>query len=250
MLTGTAARRRGGRPGHPAGRDGREAGEAHVRFNSAAQAFASRIVRQGHKQLTLLGVVHTHPGSLRHPSRATSAATCAGSRTCAAAKASSASAPPTPNRTGGRHQLAAGTERAVPGRTVSVLVCAGDADRNYRPLPVELTIGPGPGGAAAAGVGRVGGPRRAAGPAGPAAEPGEVRGDGRAPEAGLDSDGAACRTTAGRSGWCWKERVRYRLLTPDGATGGRLARGPGRRRGVSAAGRVGCALIRERPIRP
>ena len=51
----------------PAGAD-REAGEAHVRFNSSAQTVASRIVRQADKRLTLLGVVHTHPGSLRHPS--------------------------------------------------------------------------------------------------------------------------------------------------------------------------------------
>ena len=51
----------------PAGAN-REAGVAHVRFNSGAQALASRIVRQWDKRLTLVGVVHTHPGSLRHPS--------------------------------------------------------------------------------------------------------------------------------------------------------------------------------------
>src|SRR4051812_22012095 len=51
----------------PAGAD-REAGQAHVRFNSGAQALGSRIVRQADRRLTLLGVVHTHPGSLRHPS--------------------------------------------------------------------------------------------------------------------------------------------------------------------------------------
>jgi proteasome lid subunit RPN8/RPN11 len=51
----------------PAGAD-RDAGEAHVRFNSDAQALASRIVRQQDRRLTLLGVVHTHPGRLRHPS--------------------------------------------------------------------------------------------------------------------------------------------------------------------------------------
>ncbi len=45
-----------------------DAGVAHVRFNSEAQALASRIVRQADKRLTILGVVHTHPGSLRHPS--------------------------------------------------------------------------------------------------------------------------------------------------------------------------------------
>jgi len=51
----------------PAGAD-RQAGVAHVRFNSNAQALASRIVRQEDKRLRMIGVVHTHPGSLRHPS--------------------------------------------------------------------------------------------------------------------------------------------------------------------------------------
>jgi hypothetical protein len=46
----------------------REASVSHVRFNSTAQALASRIVRQVDRRLTILGVVHTHPGSLRHPS--------------------------------------------------------------------------------------------------------------------------------------------------------------------------------------
>src|SRR5579885_2967474 len=46
----------------------RDASVAHVRFNSSAQVVASRIVRQTDRRLTILGVVHTHPGSLRHPS--------------------------------------------------------------------------------------------------------------------------------------------------------------------------------------
>lgn len=46
----------------------RNAGAAHVQFNSAAQALASRIVRQHDRKVVMLGVVHTHPGSLRHPS--------------------------------------------------------------------------------------------------------------------------------------------------------------------------------------
>jgi len=40
----------------------------HVVFNSLAQAVGSRIVRQSDRRLTILGVVHTHPGTLRHPS--------------------------------------------------------------------------------------------------------------------------------------------------------------------------------------
>lgn len=43
-------------------------GVAHVQFNASAQALGSRILRQGDRRLTMLGVVHTHPGSLRHPS--------------------------------------------------------------------------------------------------------------------------------------------------------------------------------------
>ncbi len=51
----------------PAGAS-RDAGVAHVRFNSAAQMVATRMLRQDEKRLTILGVVHTHPGTLRHPS--------------------------------------------------------------------------------------------------------------------------------------------------------------------------------------
>jgi proteasome lid subunit RPN8/RPN11 len=46
----------------------RNAGVAHVRFNSSGQVVGSRIVRQADRRLSMLGVVHTHPGSLRHPS--------------------------------------------------------------------------------------------------------------------------------------------------------------------------------------
>jgi proteasome lid subunit RPN8/RPN11 len=51
----------------PAGTQ-REAGVAHVRFSAAGQEVGSRIVRQRDRSLTALGVVHTHPGTLRHPS--------------------------------------------------------------------------------------------------------------------------------------------------------------------------------------
>ena len=40
----------------------------HIGFNGAGQVLGSRIVRQTDKRLRILGVVHTHPGSLRHPS--------------------------------------------------------------------------------------------------------------------------------------------------------------------------------------
>jgi hypothetical protein len=51
----------------PAG-TARSASAVHVRFDSDAQGLASRVLRQGDKRLTMVGVVHTHPGSLRHPS--------------------------------------------------------------------------------------------------------------------------------------------------------------------------------------
>ena len=45
-----------------------DASVGHIRFNSVAQAVGSRIVRQIDRRLTMLGVAHAHPGSLRHPS--------------------------------------------------------------------------------------------------------------------------------------------------------------------------------------
>jgi proteasome lid subunit RPN8/RPN11 len=53
----------------PAGTE-RDASVTHVRFNSAGQVIGSLIVRQQDRRLAPLGVVHTHPGSLRHPSDA------------------------------------------------------------------------------------------------------------------------------------------------------------------------------------
>jgi hypothetical protein len=52
----------------PAAAD-RDAGEAHVWITGPAHVLASRIVRQEDRRLAMLGVVHTHPGSLRHPSK-------------------------------------------------------------------------------------------------------------------------------------------------------------------------------------
>jgi hypothetical protein len=51
----------------PAGAQ-REAGVAHIQFNTLGQAVGGRILRQADRRLTMLGVVHTHPGTLRHPS--------------------------------------------------------------------------------------------------------------------------------------------------------------------------------------
>jgi hypothetical protein len=126
----------------PAGAE-REAGQAHVRFNSAAQVLASRVVRQLDRRLSLLGVVHTHPGSLRHPSDGDYRGD---SQWVGQLR-------------GGEGVFGIGTADAKPGPAGGVAwqpkphrQCLGklclswyalaEGDRNYRPLPVEITLGP------------------------------------------------------------------------------------------------------------
>jgi len=46
----------------------REASSTHVKFNSQAQVVAGRLLCQLHEKLEVLGLFHTHPGRLRHPS--------------------------------------------------------------------------------------------------------------------------------------------------------------------------------------
>jgi proteasome lid subunit RPN8/RPN11 len=126
----------------PAGTE-RQAGQGHVHFNRTAQALASRIVRQEDKRLTLLGIVHTHPGSLRHPSDGD----YRGDVRWVA------------NLRGGEGVFGIGTDDGPEDPTPGVAwspqphrqcqdglswcwYALGANDRNYRPLPVELTIGP------------------------------------------------------------------------------------------------------------
>jgi proteasome lid subunit RPN8/RPN11 len=126
----------------PAGAE-RDAGVAHVRFNSNAQALASRVVRQNDKRLTIVGVVHTHPGSLRHPSDGD----YRGDSDWVA------------NLRGGEGVFGIGTADGPDGagplfaqQPKPNLQCLGELrfswyalgrdDADYRPLPVELTIGP------------------------------------------------------------------------------------------------------------
>jgi proteasome lid subunit RPN8/RPN11 len=128
----------------PAGAE-REAGIAHVRFNSEAQALASRILRQEDKQLGILGVVHTHPGSLRHPSNGD----FQGDREWVK------------YLRGKEGVFGIGTADGEGGDDESSLVAfqprehsqcylglrftwyaLADGDRSYRPLPVHLTMGP------------------------------------------------------------------------------------------------------------
>lgn len=126
----------------PAGTQ-RSAGVAHVRFNSQAQALASRIVRQADKRLVILGVVHTHPGSLRHPSegdyhgdsqwvgRLRGGEGIFGIGTADVDVA---------ERHGWLDQPA--PHRQVLGNLLFSWYALAEGDRRYRPLPVQVTLGP------------------------------------------------------------------------------------------------------------
>jgi proteasome lid subunit RPN8/RPN11 len=126
----------------PAGA-GREADEAHVQFNAAGQALASRVVRQGYRQLSLLGVVHTHPGSLRHPSSGDYrgdvrwVANLRGREGVFAIGTADAESPPD----AGISWQPAPNVQCLGELCLSWYTLA-EGDKNYRPLPVELTIGP------------------------------------------------------------------------------------------------------------
>lgn len=125
----------------PAGAE-RDAGEAHVRFNADAQALASRIVRQADRRLTLLGVVHTHPGRLRHPSHGDYDGDRVWVRNLRGeegvfgigtvhreSKTGAVAGHPQPHA------------QVLEGLRFDWYTLAPD-DRKYRPVPVELTIGP------------------------------------------------------------------------------------------------------------
>jgi hypothetical protein len=126
----------------PAGAEA-DASFAHVRFNSNAQALAYRIVRQKERLLTIVGVVHTHPGSLRHP---TDGDFQGDSEWVASLR-------------GGEGVFGIGTADGADSAPVLFahqprpnVQCLGElrfswyalgrVDADYRPIPLELTIGP------------------------------------------------------------------------------------------------------------
>jgi hypothetical protein len=126
----------------PAGAE-RDAGVAHVQFNSGGQELGARIVRQADRRLTMLGVAHTHPGSLRHPSDADYRGDSEWVQ----------------NLRGREGIFAIGTADGPrpPGTLIAEqprphVQCLGElclswyslrhGEPNYRPLPVELTLGP------------------------------------------------------------------------------------------------------------
>jgi proteasome lid subunit RPN8/RPN11 len=120
-----------------------DSGATHVRFNSEAQALASRVVRQADRRLSIVGVVHTHPGSLRHPSDGD----FRGDREWVANLRGregvfgigTADGPGTPGAMFA-HQLRPNVQCWGDLRFSWYALAAGDAD--YRPVPVEVTYGP------------------------------------------------------------------------------------------------------------
>lgn len=125
----------------PAG-ENRDASSGHVLFNRAAQEVAYRILQPGARKLKMLGVAHTHPGTLRHP---TSEDYRGDLQWLANLRSPEA-------------VFGIGTADAEPGHEAGIswqpapnVHCLGDirlswyvlgkGDRNYRPIPVELTIG-------------------------------------------------------------------------------------------------------------
>jgi proteasome lid subunit RPN8/RPN11 len=120
-----------------------KASSTHIWFNSTGQALASRIVRQNDKRLRILGIVHTHPGSLRHPSdgdfqgdsqwvrqlRGSEGVFGIGTADVAANNGAVFASHPRP------HVQCLGELRFS-------WYSLGHGDAAYRPLPVELTIGP------------------------------------------------------------------------------------------------------------
>jgi proteasome lid subunit RPN8/RPN11 len=126
----------------PAGTE-RSAGVGHVQFDSRGQVLASRIVRQKDRRLSMLGVVHTHPGSLRHPSdgdyrgdsqwvgqlRGGEGVFGIGTADGTAVNGALVARQPRPNL-------------QCLGKLCLSWYALGKGDRNYRPLPVEFTLGP------------------------------------------------------------------------------------------------------------
>jgi len=126
----------------PAGTE-RDAGVAHVRFNAQAQGLASRIVRQHDRRITTLGVVHTHPGSLRHPSDADFRGDTQWVSQLRGKEGvfgiGTADAPARNSVLVGRHPR---PHMQCWGSLCLSWYALGHGDPNYRPLPVELTLGP------------------------------------------------------------------------------------------------------------
>jgi hypothetical protein len=122
----------------------REASASHVRFNAEAQAVASRVVRQADRRLTTLGGVHTHPGSLRHPSDGDLRGDRQWVRHLRGQEGifgiGTADGPALVAELAVAHQPSAHVQCLGPLRFSWYALRDGEA--SYRPLPVGLTLGP------------------------------------------------------------------------------------------------------------
>lgn len=126
----------------PAGAE-RNAGVAHVQFNDSAQALASRIVRQHDRRLTIVGVVHTHPGSLRHPSEGDYRGDIVWVDKLRGREGIFGIG--TADARGNNSQWMAADPESGKQVLGDLCVCwyaLGHGERSYRRLPVHLTLGP------------------------------------------------------------------------------------------------------------
>ncbi len=122
----------------------RDAGVAHVLFNDLGQAVGSRIVRQQDRRLRVLGVVHTHPGSLRHPSEGDWEGDSAWVRALYGGEGifgiGTADVRPDADGEPFGHRPRANVQTL--GALCFSWYSLRSGARQYRPLPVELTLGP------------------------------------------------------------------------------------------------------------
>jgi proteasome lid subunit RPN8/RPN11 len=118
----------------------RDAGRAHIRFNSHAQELACRILRQNDKRLQMLGVVHTHPGSLRYPSEGD----LQGDILWVGQQRGGEGIFGIGTADAHLHvqDSAAGNHMQIQGAMCFSWYALGIGDRRYRPIPVHITIGP------------------------------------------------------------------------------------------------------------
>ncbi len=120
----------------------RDASVSHVRFNSMAQALGSRIVRQADRRLTILGVVHTHPGSLRHPSDGDYQGDSQWVRALRGGEGVFGIGTADGCKNGQMFSDQPRPHVQAFGELCFSWYALRDGDTNYRPVPVSLTIGP------------------------------------------------------------------------------------------------------------
>jgi hypothetical protein len=121
----------------------RDASVSHVLFNSLGQVIGSRMVRQLDRRLAMLGVVHTHPGSLRHPSDADYRGDSQWIRQLRGREGVFGIG--TADGNGSPRPLFVEQPRPSVQRLGELSLswyALGEGDTTYRPLPVEVTLGP------------------------------------------------------------------------------------------------------------